>query len=113
MPQNSVKLHTPFLKGGPSTTQKRGGLRWLRPHSPHPISTTDRQLPRKHRLLANIGKTLVAILSRCWRPTEAIRHMHHCAALAKLWAFFLWPMLKLALVRSWHAALDDIMPRMF
>ena len=39
MPQNGLKLHTPFLKGGPSTTQKRGGLRQL-PHSPYPISTT-------------------------------------------------------------------------
>ena len=39
MPQNGLKLHTPFLKGGPLNNSKKGGLRQL-PHSPYPISTT-------------------------------------------------------------------------
>ena len=40
MPQNSLKLHTPFLKGGPFDNFKKGGPRRL-PHLPHPISTTE------------------------------------------------------------------------
>ena len=40
MPQNSLKLHTPFLKGRVPQQLKKGGCLKRLSHLPHPISTT-------------------------------------------------------------------------
>ena len=61
MSQNNLKLHMPFLKGGPLDNSKKGDPRLL-PHLPHPISTTGLQSEKRQKWIREIrGERLQGI----------------------------------------------------